>query len=67
MEKLKKLRINHQLSMKQISHLIGISPAYYCQIENNNRTLSYKLAIKIAGVFKLKPDDIFYDEFNKHL
>jgi len=65
MDKLKETRLKYLLSMKQISQLLKISPAYYCQIENNKRTLSYKLALKIAGIFNLKPDDLFYDDIKK--
>ena len=35
----------------------------YCQIENGQRRLSYQMAVKIAKIFNLKPDDIFYNTF----
>ena len=60
MNKLKNLRLLHNLTIKEMAKLIGVSPAYYWQIENEKRNLYYKLAIKIAKVFNLKPDDIFY-------
>ena len=63
MKKLKELRLQHNLTVKDIAKLIGISPTYYWQIENKDRRLYYELAIKIANIFKLKPDDIFLDEF----
>jgi putative transcriptional regulator len=63
MKKLKELRLKYNYSIVYISNLIGISPTYYWQIENKDRRLYYELAIKIAKVFNLKPDDIFYEEY----
>ena len=63
MKKLKELRLKNNLSIIEMSRLIGISPTYYWQIENKDRRLYYELAVKISKVFKLKPDDIFYEEF----
>lgn len=65
MEKLKLIRIKNNLTFEQMAKLVGISKTYYWQIENRKRRLYYDLAVKIAAIFKLKPDDLFYDEF-KH-
>ena len=64
MEVLKKYRIKNKLSYQAMGNLLGISKTFYWQIENKKRRLYYKVAIKIARVFNLKPDDIFYDSFN---
>lgn len=61
MNKLQKLRTKHNISIKEMADLLNISYTYYWQIENKKRNLYYNLAIKIAKVFKLKPDDIFLD------
>lgn len=63
MKKLKELRKKQNLTIAQMAKKVGLSPTYYWQIENKERRLYYKIAIKIANAFKLKPDDIFYDEF----
>jgi putative transcriptional regulator len=42
---------------------LGISKTFYWQIENKKRTLTYKMAVKIASVFNEKPDSLFYEEF----
>lgn len=60
MNKLKNLRLNNCLTIEKMANLVGISYTYYWQIENNKRNLYYSLAIKIANVFDLKPDDIFF-------
>jgi putative transcriptional regulator len=46
-----------------MANLLDISKPFYWQLENNKRNLSYRMAIKIANVFDLKPDDIFYEEY----
>lgn len=60
MNKLKQLRIKNNLTTKEIAERIGISQSYYCLLENNKRRLFYDTAKKIAKIFNLKPDDIFY-------
>ncbi len=59
---LEKLRIEKGYSIRDIAKIINISSSYYCQLENGDRRLYYDLAIKIAKVFDLKPDDIFFNE-----
>ncbi len=61
MNKLKFIRTTNNITIKKMAEIIGISYTYYWQIENKERNLYYSLAVKISKVFKLKPDDIFYD------
>jgi len=60
--KLKEIRYRNHYTAKEVSEKVGISKAFYCQIENRKRRLSYELAIKIAKVFNVKPDYLFYDD-----
>ena len=60
---LKKLRQENKYSHQDMAKKIGISKTYYYQIETCTRNLKYELAVKIASIFKLIPDDIFYDDF----
>ena len=60
MEKLKKLRKEYHYTIKEMAKMTGLSYTYYWQIENKKRNLYYRNAIKIAKVFGLRPDDIFY-------
>ena len=62
MKKLKELRIKNNYTYADMAQLIGISATYYWQLENGDRRLYYKMAIKIAKIFNLKPDDIFYND-----
>ena len=63
MRKLRNMRINNNYTYEDMANLLNISKAYYWQIENKKRRLTYVLAIKISSVFNLKPDDIFYEDF----
>ncbi len=63
MSKLKELRIKEGYTAKEMAEILNISRAFYSQIENNKRTLTYKMAVSIANILKHKPDYIFYDEF----
>lgn len=63
--KLKELRIKNGLTAKEMAEKLDISRAFYSQIENDKRTLSYKMAVSISQILKAKPDDIFYKEYMK--
>lgn len=60
--KLRKIRIEKKLTTREMAEKLSISKPFYCQIENRSRRLSYDMAVKISKIFKLKPDDIFYDD-----
>ncbi len=54
-------RKKRDLSCEDMGKILGISTTYYWQIENNKRRLFYNDAIRIARIFHLKPDDLFYE------
>jgi putative transcriptional regulator len=64
LEKLKTMRIEKKYTCKDMAAALKISKPYYWQIENDKRGLSYDMAFKIAKIFNVKPDDIFYSEFS---
>lgn len=64
-KKLKQLRLKNKYTTKMMAEKLGISKPFYSQIENQNRRLSYEMAIKISKIFGLKPDDIFYSDMKK--
>ena len=66
-QKLKYLREQNGYTSDKISKKLNISKAFYSQIENGHRRLSYDMAVKIANIFKMKPDDIFYDDHKNEL
>ncbi len=61
-KKLKAMRYKNQYTAKQMSEMLGISKPFYCQIENRTRRLSYDMAVRIAEIFKVRPDYIFYKD-----
>ncbi|BAD64386.1 helix-turn-helix transcriptional regulator [Shouchella clausii] len=61
-ETLKKVRLEHQMTLEAVAKKINVSTPFYWQIENGKRGLSYELAYRIAAVFSLKPDDLFFDD-----
>lgn len=63
MEKLKKYRLDAKLTNQMMADILKISKPYYWQIEHNQKRLSYEMAVKIAKIFNLKPDELFYDEY----
>lgn len=60
--KLRKIRNDNKLTTREMAEKLCISKPFYCQLENRSRRLSYDMAIRIADIFKLKPDDIFYND-----
>ncbi len=65
MEKLIKLRKKHKYSGTYMAQKLNISKPFYWQIEHGQRRLTYEMAINIAKIFNMKPDDIFYKEYIK--
>ena len=65
MEKLKNLRLQNKFTNQFMADMLGISKPYYWQLEHDQKRLSYDMAIKIANIFHLKPDELFYEEFIK--
>ena len=65
--KLKEVRMNRKMTTREVAEKVGISKPFYCQIENCRRRLSYDTAIKIANVFGVKPDYLFYDDTVKQM
>ncbi|GIO23928.1 helix-turn-helix transcriptional regulator [Oceanobacillus sp. J11TS1] len=61
LDKLKEIRTRENLTYQEVADQVGISKEYYWMIENGKRRLTYELAVKIAAVFKSRPDYIFLD------
>ena len=57
--KLRYIRKMNNYSVDEMAHKLGICKGYYSLIENGKRRLYYDLAVNIAKVFDLKPDDLF--------
>ena len=66
-EKLRETRLKYNYSSKYMAEQLGISEPYYSQLENKRRNLYYEMAVRIAKIFNLKPDNLFYDEYIKRV
>lgn len=59
MSQLRKLRKGKKISVKELADNVGISERYVSFLENNERTPSLKVAIKIADFLECSIEDIF--------
>lgn len=59
LDKLKQLRLEKNLTLKNVADKVGITLEYYWMLENGKRNMSYEMACKIAAVFERTPDEIF--------
>ena len=64
-QKLKEMRKKKKYTAKIMAEKLEISKPFYSQLENGTRKLSYPMAVKIASIFHVKPDTIFYEDYLK--
>lgn len=62
MWKIRKLRKQRKLSIYDMANYLDITAAYYSQLENKKRRLFYDTAIKLAAIFEMEPDELFYPD-----
>lgn len=62
LKKLKKIRKEKGFTIRAMSEKLSICPSYYWQLENGRRRLFYDMAVRIASIFNMKPDRIFYSK-----
>lgn len=60
-KKLIELREKNSMTQEEIASMVGISRSFYGHIENSKRNPSYGLAKKIASIFDLSVEDVFFD------
>ena len=56
------MRLKRHYTTGDMAEKLNISKPFYCQIETGRRRLSYDMAIKIAAIFRAKPDKMFYED-----
>ncbi len=57
--KLKQLRLEKEYTIYEMAKKLNISYSHYSLIENKKRNLTYDMAIKIAKIFEMTPDELF--------
>lgn len=60
--KLKVLRAQHELTQENLARKIGISRPALSDIENNKVIPSGKIVIRIANIFGIPAEQIFFEE-----
>ena len=60
LNKLRETRLKHNYTHQQMADFLNISKPFYWQIETEKRSFKYSMAVKIAAIFNMKPDEIFY-------
>ena len=65
LKKLRTLRISHGLTTSDMANKLDMSQSMYSYIEIGKKRLSYKVAVEIADVFDMTPDEIFYKDFKQ--
>ncbi len=58
--KLRKLRIEKNITKREMAKRMGISESYYSKVEAGQKRLFYDMAVKIALILETKPDKIFF-------
>ena len=65
LKKLREYRRSMKFSTKEMAHKLNISQSMYSYIELGQKRLSYTLAVKLANIFKVTPDELFYEDFKQ--
>ena len=65
--KIKELRNSYRFTQKELAELIGVTKSTIAAYENNSRTPSYEVLIKIATVFHVTTDTILLNRTNSIL
>lgn len=60
-QKLTALRKQRNMTQQEVANKLGISRSFYGFIETGLRNPTYGLAKKIAEIFEVTPEEIFYD------
>lgn len=63
--KLKTIRKENKIKMREMAERLGVSISYYWQIETGRKRLFYDRALQIASIFNMKPDDLFYADWKR--
>lgn len=60
MKKLKKIRKDYGYTIYDMGRLLDVTASFYSQLENGKKRLFYDMSIRIADIFSMRPDDLFY-------
>lgn len=67
LSKFRFLRKERGMNLEDIAKELHVSKAYISMIETGKRSLDYEMAIQMAGLFDVRPDDVFFEDIAKTL
>ena len=67
LSKFRYLRKERGLNLEDIARELKVSKAYISMIETGKRSLDYEMAIQMARIFDIRPDEIFFEDIIKSL
>lgn len=67
MKTLQEYRLLRGYSCQFMANKLHISKTYYWQIEKGSRRITYQIALKLASIFKVSPDQLLYEDMKKIL
>lgn len=60
--KFRRIRKSKGMNLEDVAKKLNVSKAYISMIETGRRSLDYEMAIAMASIFEVRPDDLFYDD-----
>ncbi len=60
--KLRALRLQHGLTMRQLGDMLGVSDSYISQMETSNKVPNVAMLLKIANLFNVSLDQLARDK-----
>lgn len=61
-EKLRTLRNRQDLTLRQLSDMLGVSHSYVAKMERGEKTPNVEMVLKIARIFDVSTDVLIKDE-----
>ncbi len=65
--KFRLMRKERGMNLEDIAHQLHVSKAYISMIETGKRSLDYEMAIHMAQIFNIRPDELFFEDVIKTL
>lgn len=67
LSKFRVLRKERGLNLEDVARELNVSKAYVSMIETGKRSLDYEMAILMARIFNIRPDEIFFEDVVKSI
>ncbi len=61
------MRKEKGMNLEDVANRLHVSKAYISMIETGKRSLDYEMAIQMAKIFDIRPDELFFEDVVKSL